>query len=253
MKLKEVIQIALEAGEILLRSGAETYRVEESITKICTGYGHSCETFVLPTGIFLTVHSPREESQTFIRRIRIRSINNMDRIDRINSFSRDITEHPLSYGEALQELERIKSSDIYPALAKVLSASLMAFAFTILFGGGIIDALIAAGIGLVVYLMNLRMLKSGYFPYLVLFVLGFVSGLLSMASELLYIGGNTFIIIISSVFLYLPGVAMTSGIRDILAGDTVSGLTRLGEAVLTVTAIGMGVGLVISMSHYFFR
>lgn len=52
MKLREVLDIALEAGEILLRNGAETYRVEESITRICSAYGHSCEAIVLPTGIF---------------------------------------------------------------------------------------------------------------------------------------------------------------------------------------------------------
>jgi len=35
IKLHEVARIAMRAGEILLKNGAETYRVEESITKIC--------------------------------------------------------------------------------------------------------------------------------------------------------------------------------------------------------------------------
>ena len=52
MELQSVMSIAMEAGEILLRNGAETYRVEESITKICNGFGFSCESIVLPTGIF---------------------------------------------------------------------------------------------------------------------------------------------------------------------------------------------------------
>jgi uncharacterized membrane protein YjjP (DUF1212 family) len=43
---------------------------------------------------------------------------------------------------------------------------------------------------------------------------------------------------------------MTNGIRDLLGGDPVSGLIRLGEGVLTIAAIGMGVGLAISILHF---
>ena len=60
-------------------------------------------------------------------------------------------------------------------------------------------------------------------------------------------GTHVYIMIISSVMLYLPGMSMTNGVRDLLAGDLVSGLTRLGDAILTVLAIGMGAGLAISI------
>ena len=80
-----MLDIALEAGEILLRNGAETYRVEESITRICSAYGHSCEAIVLPTGIFLTVYSSEYESETSVRRIKVRTLD-LTKIDRINSF-----------------------------------------------------------------------------------------------------------------------------------------------------------------------
>jgi len=105
MKLHEVLEIAMEAGEILLRNGAETYRVEESITRICNAYGHSCETIVLPTGIFLTVYSSGHESETSVRRIKVRTLD-LTKIDRINSFSRKISSHPLPYEEAKKSLKK---------------------------------------------------------------------------------------------------------------------------------------------------
>lgn len=248
MELQEVLDIAVDAGEILLRNGAETYRVEESIIKICNGLEHNCETFVLPTGIFLTVYSSGHESETSIRRIKVRTLD-LSKIDRINSFSRNILNNALSYEEARNELDDIKKLSSYPILVQIISSMVVAFAYALLFGGTLTDGLISLFIGSFIYLLNLRMLKLGCFPFLIYFVIGFFCGSICMALEFVISEINVYIIIISSVLIYLPGVAMTNGIRDLLVGDTVSGLTRLGEAFLTVLAIGMGVGLGIPIVH----
>lgn len=246
MELQDVLTIAMEAGEILLRNGAETYRVEESISKICSGFGYSCETIVLPTGIFLTVRSPQDETETSVRRIKVRTLD-LTKIDRINTFSRSLAEHPISFEEAFRQLDAIKSSRSYPAWLRFICAATVTFAYALLFGGNLTDGLVVLGIGAVVYLMNLRMVNMGYLPFLTFFLVGFVCSSLSLLSQLIVSGTQVYIMIISSVMMYLPGMAMTNGIRDLLAGDLVSGLTRLGEAVLTVLAIGMGAGLAISI------
>jgi len=249
MKLHEVLDIALEAGELLLRNGAETYRVEESITRICKAYGHSCEAIVLPTGIFLTVYSSEYGSETSVRRIRVRTLD-LTKIDRVNSFSRKIASNPLSFEEAKKELEEIKNLKFYPIPIQFAASTVVSFAYALLFGGNTTDGIIAFVIGGILFLMNYFMVKSGYFPFLIYFAIGFFSGFISMASEYLIPGCNAYIIIISSIIMFLPGVAMTNGIRDLLASDTISGLTRLGEAFLIVLALGMGVWISILSAHY---
>ena len=49
--------------------------------------------------------------------------------------------------------------------------------------------------------------------------------------------------IIGALTNLVPGVALTNGIRDLLHGDIVSGLSRLGEALMTVFAIAAGTGI----------
>jgi len=246
MNINQALFIALEAGEILLRNGAETYRVEESIIKICNGLGFSCETIVFPTGIFLTISSDEKDSETSVRRIKVRTFNLL-KIDRVNSFSRKVLNNPISYDEALKELEEIKALKTYSIPLQLISASIVTFAFATLFGGSIKDSFAALIIGLFAYILNLMMQKAGYFPFLINFVLSFICGMLSLLMSTLITDSNVYIIIISSVLMYLPGVAMTNGIRDLLVGDIVSGLTRLGEALLTIIAIGLGVGLALSV------
>lgn len=246
MELQSVMHIAMEAGEILLCSGAETYRVEESIEKICNSFGYSCETFVMPTGIFLTVRSPSDETETSVRRIKMRTLD-LSKIDRINTFSRSLNAHPVSFEEANRQLNKIRESGYYPPWVRFICAAIVSFAYALLFGGSVKDGLVCLGIGAIVYLLNLQMVRSGYLPFLTFFAVGLICAFLSLLSQLLVTGTQIFIMIISSVMMYLPGVSMTNGVRDLLAGDLVSGLTRLGEAVLIVLAIGMGAGLAISI------
>jgi len=204
---------------------------------------------VLPTGIFLTVHSPDQDSETSVRRIRVRTLN-LKKIDRINTFSRNLSPNPPSYEEAMKELDNIQSMGFYPVPIQFVCAAVVTLAYAVLFGGNIADGLVALVIGSAAYFINLRMNGAGYFPFLIFFILGFFCGLSGLLSEFLIKGSNTYIIIISSIVMYLPGVAMTNGIRDLLGGDPISGLIRLGEGVLTIVAIGMGVGLSISILHY---
>jgi uncharacterized membrane protein YjjP (DUF1212 family) len=55
MNINRTIHLAAEAGKIILESGGETYRVEETIIRICHAYGLVfAESFVMPTGIIIS-------------------------------------------------------------------------------------------------------------------------------------------------------------------------------------------------------
>ncbi|NLM65970.1 MAG: threonine/serine exporter family protein, partial [Enterococcus sp.] len=48
-------------------------------------------------------------------------------------------------------------------------------------------------------------------------------------------------LIIGSVMPLVPGVAITTSFRDILAGHLISGLVRGTEAIIVASAIGVGI------------
>ena len=55
---KNVLMLALRAGEIMLMSGSEIYRVEDTVTRICKAYGIPyIEVFATTTGIFISLDS----------------------------------------------------------------------------------------------------------------------------------------------------------------------------------------------------
>ena len=108
MKTNEVMDVALKAGEILLKSGAEIYRVEDTVHRISNSYNVKAEVFALPTGIFITVIGSDGEPVSFIRRIKERSVN-LKRIEMINSFSRDLQKKTILYNDAVNILSQIQN------------------------------------------------------------------------------------------------------------------------------------------------
>lgn len=247
MQTAELMGIALKAGEIMLTSGAEIYRVEETINRICSSYGTECESFVLPTGIFISIRNEDASMQTAFKRIRQRTVD-LNRIDRVNTFSRSLKDARLSREDAVKQLAAIESGKQHSFPARLVAAAVASFVFAMLFQGTWSDSLAAAVVGLLVYIMKEGFSKKGFFQFFELFSAGLVAGFLSIATVRLFPGLNEYKIIIGSVMLYLPGMAMTNSIKDAFYGDLVASFTRMGEAFLIAAAVAAGVAISLAIS-----
>ena len=72
----QIMDIAIKAGAIMLENGAETYRVEDTIHHILKLYPHSeSSSFVVATGIIVTLYEKEKQPLTVVKRIRRRNVN----------------------------------------------------------------------------------------------------------------------------------------------------------------------------------
>ncbi len=246
MLTTELIKIAIKAGELMLISGAEIYRVEETVVRICKSYEIECESFVLPTGIFISIIDELGNVQTSFKRIKQRTVD-LNRIDSVNTFSRGLKAAPLEYEAAMRKLEEIEGEKQYNIPVSLLSAAVGSFVFAMLFNGSFYDGATAAIISIIAFLIKGSLHRKGFFPFFELFATGLLVGILSYAACRFFPDLNEYKIIIGAVMLYLPGVAITNGIKDAFYGDLVASSARLGEAILTATALAAGVGIAITL------
>ena len=132
------------AGEILLESGAEIFRVEDTIYRIAAAYGvEEAEAFVLSSGIFLT--SEGEGRKTFARVKHIPLVGaRLDRVSAVNQLSREIEQGLHTPEEAMARLEAIRTMPRLPARLQILASGVGSGCFCLLFGGDWADALAAA-------------------------------------------------------------------------------------------------------------
>lgn len=246
MEIKEVAEIATAAGEILLRNGAEAYRVEETIKKICNSYGLDGECISNSTGIFISVIDPDGQMVTSVKRIRQRDVD-LYRIEMINSFSRELKNNPLSYEEAKKVLKKIYDAPNFSIGIRLLAASLTAFVYTLFFNGSVLDAVVSALIGVGIYYIIDKPSKEGLFQFLLFYLAGFMAGVVSLALQFLIPEINKDNVITGAIIVLLPGVTFTNGVKDILYGDYVSGFAKLNEAILIIIAIGVGIATSLSL------
>lgn len=246
MEIKEVAEIATSAGELLLRNGAEAYRVEETIKKICNSYGFEGECISNSTGIFISVITPDGQMVTSVKRIKQRDVD-LYRIERINSFSRDLINNPLPYKEAKKVLMEIYNAPNFSLGVRLFAASMTAFVYTLFFNGTMLDAIVSAIISIVVYYMLDKLSKDGSFQFLAYYMSGLIIGLASLVLQFIIPELNTDNVITGAIIVLLPGVAFTNGVKDILYGDFVSGSAKLSEAILIIIAMGVGIATALSL------
>lgn len=245
----DIIEVCLLAGKIMLRSGAETYRVEDTMIRIAAAYGilHS-HSYVTPTGIIFSIDS---HYPTKLVRIVDRSTD-LQKVAKVNSVSRLISSGELTVKEAFDHLKKIEhDAHAYPIWVQIAAASIASGCFLIMFQGGWSDflpALITGGVGFSCLIYIHQLIEIKFFSE---FLASFIIGVISVLFVVMNLGAELDKIIIASVMPLVPGLLITNAVRDLMAGHLVSGISKGAEAFLTAFAIGAGVAVVFSIYPIF--
>ena len=241
-----LLSAALELGERLLECGGEVSRVEDTIQRVCASYGAlRTDVFAITSSIVVTMEREgRIVTQT--RRI-THTTTDLKLLERLNALSRSIcAERPPVEGlrERVRSCVTGESRDsLFPLVGYILAAS----AFAVFFGGGWQDAVCAAVCAVLVFLLDRfarPLLRNGLLYTLFCSV---CAGAMAMLCRQLGLCLQTDKVMIGTIMLLVPGIALTNALRDLFMGDTISGILRLLEAVLQAGAIACGFALAIWM------
>lgn len=239
-----IIAICLLAGKIMLQSGGETYRVEDTMKRMAAALGlpHS-HSYVVPTGIFFSADATEPAK---LIRISERTTN-LYKVSEVNAVSRRIGQGELTVEEAYELLQRIEGQpSSYSTAVQLAAAAFSSGCFTIMFGGtwgDFLPALLCGGVGYAAVIAFHRLVLVKFFAEL---SASFVVGLLAFLLVYIGAGHERDKIIIGSVMPLVPGLLITNAVRDLMAGHLVSGLSKGAEAFLTAFAIGTGIAVVFS-------
>ena len=245
-----IFDTALEIGYQLAMSGAETYRIEESIIRIMAAYGAKAEVFAIPNSMTATITTPSGESMTRLRRIGFHG-NDMDSLERFSNLSRKICQEVPDPKIAEQWVADVRKSCRMYSLPLFLLANMIASAgFSVFFGGTIHDAAVSAVCGLVVGLISYFTEKiriNHFFATIATsFFMAFTAYLFGS------FGLNADMAIIGALMKLVPGLIFINAIRDIIFGDTNSGINRIVQVVLIAGAIALGTYFARSLASVLF-
>ncbi len=231
--------LALDVGEGMLKNGGEVARVEDTIERICRAYGAvHVEVFTIISMINAAIRMPDGSYSSQLRRVK-QTTTNLNTLEELNALSRRVCREKPSLDVFDNELHDIKRSQPYPTWLHTLSSALVACAFCLFFGGGIIDSVITFFIGLgVAVILNYPSARLNSMAKTV--ISSFVAATLAGVALIILPETNVDAIIIGAIMLLVPGLMFGTSMRDLLCGDLIAGTLKILQALIQTLMIGFG-------------
>lgn len=247
-RTRKLADTAMLAGELMLKAGADIYRVEDTMSRILdreTTWSH--EVVALPTAIYLTVVTENEKGKdkdalSVVKRVDSTSIN-LNTIYEVNHISRKLCMDKISVDEAYERMVKLTKKPVYPEYVEYICYVFVATGFLIMFDGNLNEFLLTAIASTVLSLVNYTTKKIGFNDMCVYAATSFVMVVTALfGAKYLFNNVSVDLVIISALMCLVPGVKCTTAIKDTLNGDYSSGGSRMLEAIIISLAVSTGTG-----------
>ena len=247
MESAKILGLILDIGAALIRSGAETHRVEDSLYRLCDAYGFTaCNIWVVPSNIQATVTSPEGSELTQIRHVRSAGID-FDKLDRLNALCRRAcAETPAA--DALQaNLFIIQNGAPMPLWLHCAAGMIAGGGFGVFFNCDLWDTLVCASASLLVTLLVRLLSRRESNPMVLNLIISFFAEFFILLCVLIGLGHHVGYITIGMVMLLISGLGTTNGVRDLVHLDTLSGVMNIIASFTGAIGIAMGIALPLLM------
>ena len=242
----KLINLALDAGEIMLKNGAETFRVQDTMRRILSTTGRDkIEATAVSTALIVTL--PREEKGplSMMRGVHTRTVN-FEKVCEVNDISRAFVSGKITLEEAIAKMHTIRQSLFFPLPLRVFAYGLISGGCSLMTSESPLDGVLSFFIGMILgcFVFWLGTKKVPYFfePFLG----GALAAYCACWIQPLFPASRVDTIIIGSIMPLLPGVTFSKSMRDLLEGNLISGSTKAVEALVIACSLAGGVGLTLS-------
>lgn len=248
----ELLNLGCDMGRLLMESGGEIFRVEDSIQRLMHAYGMpDAQVFAIPNCLIVSLTSPEGRPLTSLCRIRAHG-NDIEQLELCNDLCRRLCRDTPPVSEARQQVAQVAARHRqFPQWLVLLAYGMGVAAFAPFFGGGVWDALSGFLCGLAIGASTFALARvpgvNGFFRTML------VSLVAALSAQLLFRAGlarDVDAVTISGLMPLVPGVALTTAMREVMASDVMSGLSHLAESLLTATSIALGTGAALAIGQF---
>ena len=232
--------MTVQIGYELAIAGAETYRVEETMRRVIAAYGTEGQAFAIPNCVAVSFVAQNTKPLTIMKRVGYHG-NDLERIEKLNALSRRICAEVPELAEAQRWLkETVAGVRSYPTGIYYLGNFIAAAGFCCVFGGTVRDWLWAGLSGLIIGFVTRWLDRLEVNPFFSTIAASFLMALPAYIAAGLGWLDCVAVVIIGALMLLVPGLLITNSMRDIIYGDTSSGVSRIVQVLLSAFAIALG-------------
>ena len=243
MNYQRIVKGILDIGEAMLKSGAENFRLDDSIYRMCHAYGfkHS-DVFAIPSNIQITVETQDGEFITQIRHIESTDVN-LDRLDYLNNLCRYVCANTPDADELADKFHEVMNRKQQPAWMYYAAMVVGGTSFAVFFGGHWMDAIIAAVASLAIACGGRILSKREHNLLVYNTLLAFLAEIIILCCYRCGLDVNHKSVMIGIVMLLISALSTTNGIRELLQRDFISGSINIMNSILGAAGIAVGTAL----------
>ena len=240
MDYNTLLDMATDLGYELAMAGAETFRVEESISRVLASYGLQSEVFAIPNYLIVSILTEDGTPITRMRRIGSHG-NDLDAVEKFSGLSRAYCNRKPEPRDGVKWLDLVRSQRVtYSIAMQYLGYFLGAFGYGLFFGGNWKDGLCAGACGMLVGLVLQLLEKRKANQFFRTIATSFLLALFAYAMGAVGLTSNSDAVTIGALMILVPGLLFTNAMRDIIYGDTNSGVNRIVQVLLIAVALALG-------------
>lgn len=240
---ERIVQGILDIGEAMIRCGAENFRLQDSLYRICRSYGFvKYDIFVIPSNIQITAETPEGQIITQIRLVEIGECD-FDKLDYLNNLCRKICKEKPDAKEMRRQFEEVMGRPEQKWYTHYAAGILGGTGFAVFFGCDIRDAIIAVIVSIVIVAAGnwLAEREKNLLAYNL--ILSFIAEMIILLSVKFGFADHEERIMIGIVMLLISGLSTTNGIRDLLQKDFISGSINIMNSMLGASGIAFGTAI----------
>ena len=240
MDYNTLLDMATDLGYELAMAGAETFRVEESVSRCLAAYGVQADVFAIPN--YLVVSIITEEGHPITRMRRIGSHgNDLDAVEKYSGLSRALCNRTPDPKVGLTWFDMVRQNlSSYSVPMQYLGCFLGGAGYALFFGGNAVDAICSGLCGMLIGFVNTFLDNRKANPFFRTIASAFLMAMLAYAMGAAGITRNPDAVTIGALMILVPGLLFTNAMRDIIYGDTNSGINRIVQVFLIAAAIVLG-------------
>ena len=238
----------LQAGRLLMESGAEIYRIEDTMGHMAKSLGiRDFSSYVVNRGVMISGLNRSGLKESRILATSAPSIH-LGKLEEVNRLSRELTEQPNpALSSIFQKLRTIEHKTFYRPLEDIIACVIGAGSFSLALGSSWIDGTAAAISGLFV---GIGMQLFSRFIHTSFLQIILSSAIAALSANILYtlgIGQHRSVIILGTLMILIPGAYFVNAIREFTQNNYYSGLALMLSGVSTCLSISVGVLAMISI------
>lgn len=229
-------------GRALHENGIPAHRLEDTLGLAAARLGLRAEFFSTPTSLISAFGEPGSQ-QTALSRVTPGELR-LDRIVALDDVVEDLWGGRTSVEQASARLGEIESMPSpYGGALTVAAMGAASAAAARVFGAGLAEVAVSAALGLCVGALGAAARRSVTVGRVYEFAAAMAATLLALAAGALWPSLALAPVIVSSIIVLLPGLALTLALNELATGHLVSGTARLTGSLMTLLKLGLGVGL----------